>query len=180
MPKPERKTEMWFCVHRETPIGPLLLAGGERGLRYVSFATSRRAKRPEPGWQENRAPFADAIRELDEYFAGRRKKFDVPLALEGTDFQLRVWNRLLEIPYGETISYGRIAREIGEPQAARAVGLANGMNPVCIIVPCHRVIGSDGSLTGFGGGLPLKKRLLALETGQIPLLLPEVAKRAHG
>jgi methylated-DNA-[protein]-cysteine S-methyltransferase len=98
------------------------------------------------------------------------KEFDLPLAMEGTEFQLRVWNELRAIPYGETISYMRLARRIGNPKAVRAVGLANGSNPIPIIVPCHRVIGSDGSLTGFGGGLPTKKLLLELESKQLSLL----------
>ena len=103
--------------------------------------------------------------QLGEYFAGRRRLFDIPLALEGTPFQQRVWNALCEIPYGETISYGELARRIGHPSAVRAVGLANGSNPIAIIVPCHRVIGANGTLTGYGGGLPTKARLLDLERG---------------
>jgi methylated-DNA-[protein]-cysteine S-methyltransferase len=168
---------MFFWVH-EASIGPLLLAGNERGLRYLSFARSRRAKKPESSWRQDRFTFAEVTRQLDEYFAGERREFDLPWMLEGTEFQLRVWNRLARIPYGETISYGQLAREIGEPQAARAVGLANGMNPIPIVLPCHRVIGSNGRLTGFGGGLPLKKRLLELESAQMRLVLPEQAERA--
>jgi len=161
---------MEFWIHNDTPIGPLLLAGGQTGLRLLSFAASRRAQKPNPGWQEKRSSFTDVIQQLDEYFCGKRREFEVPLALDGTEFQLRVWNRLLQIPYGETLAYGQLAREIGAPRAARAVGLANGANPIPIIVPCHRVIGSNGSPTGFGGGLPLKNRLLALESAQRPLL----------
>lgn len=119
---------------------------------------------------ENRAAFAEAILQLQAYFRGELKEFDLPLVMEGTDFQLRVWNALRAIPYGETISYAQLARHVGNPKAVRAVGLANGRNPIPIIVPCHRVIGSDGSLTGFGGGLATKKKLLELESEQLRLL----------
>jgi methylated-DNA-[protein]-cysteine S-methyltransferase len=154
----------------ESPVGPLLLAGDERGLRFVSFASSRRAKFPQRDWQEDKAPFAEAIRQLQSYFDGKLRNFDLPLVLEGTEFQLNVWHSLRTIPYGETISYGELARRIGDPKGARAVGLANGCNPIPIIVPCHRVIGSNGDLTGFGGGLPIKRKLLALESKQMSLL----------
>ena len=107
--------------------------------------------------------FEAAIAELREYFAGERRTFTVPLAPAGTPFQLRVWRALLEIPYGETTSYGELAQRLGQPTASRAVGLANGSNPIPVIIPCHRVIGANGSLTGYGGGLPIKQRLLALE-----------------
>jgi methylated-DNA-[protein]-cysteine S-methyltransferase len=120
---------------------------------------------PLPGWREAREPFSQAIEQLDQYFAGERTEFDLELDMRGTQFQNDVWNALLTIPYGETRSYGEIARQIGRPDRARAVGAANGCNPVSIIVPCHRVIGSDGSLTGYGGGLPRKRFLLDLEAG---------------
>jgi methylated-DNA-[protein]-cysteine S-methyltransferase len=114
-----------------------------------------------------------AARQLKEYFAGTRRKFDLRLRMQGTDFQQRVWRTLTEIPYGETWSYGQLAKHIGSPNASRAVGLANGRNPIAVIVPCHRVIGADGSLTGFGGGLPRKRWLLTHEglpvTGQLAL-----------
>jgi methylated-DNA-[protein]-cysteine S-methyltransferase len=110
------------------------------------------------------------MRQLRAYFAGELETFDLPLAPEGTPFQLEVWRRLCEIPYGETISYGELARRLGNPNASRAVGLANGANPIPIVIPCHRVIGSDGKLTGYGGGLPIKEKLLALERGQLRLL----------
>jgi methylated-DNA-[protein]-cysteine S-methyltransferase len=125
---------------------------------------------PQRDWVENAAPFKDVVRQLQAYFEGKRRKFDVPLILEGTEFQLLVWRNLQKIPYGETVSYGQLARQIGSPEAARAVGLANGSNPIPIIIPCHRVIGSNGDLTGFGGGLPVKKKLLSLESGQFTLL----------
>ena len=121
-------------------------------------------------WVEDAAPFKEAIRQLRAYFERKLKDFDVPLVLEGTEFQLLVWRNLRKIPYGETVSYGQLARRIGSPDAARAVGLANGSNPIPIIIPCHRVIGSNGDLTGFGGGIPLKKKLLALESNQLSLL----------
>ncbi len=154
----------------ESPVGPLLLAGDARALRGVSFDTGKHATSPQPGWKQSRAAFAEVIRQLQAYFRGELKKFDLPLAMEGTDFQLRVWNALRAIPYGETISYAQLAERIGNPKAVRAVGLANGSNPIPIIVPCHRVIGSDGSLTGFGGGLATKNMLLELESKQLSLL----------
>ena len=154
----------------ESPVGPLLLAGDRKALRQVSFANSKRSAAPRPDWNQNRSAFTEVIRQLQAYFRGELKEFDVPLAMEGTEFQLRVWNTLRTIPYGETISYAQLAGRIGNPKAVRAVGLANGSNPIPIIVPCHRVIGSDGSLTGFGGGLPTKKMLLELESNQLSLL----------
>jgi methylated-DNA-[protein]-cysteine S-methyltransferase len=154
----------------ESPVGPLLLAGEESGLHFLSFASSKRAKKPERDWKKDRAPFAEAIRQVRAYFAGELKLFDLPLIFEGTDFQVRVWHALRTIPYGETWSYMELAQRIGTPKAVRAVGAANGSNPIPIIVPCHRVIGSNGDLTGFGGGLPIKKKLLALESKQLSFL----------
>jgi methylated-DNA-[protein]-cysteine S-methyltransferase len=154
----------------KSPVGPLLLAGDEGGLRLVYFATGRRPKSPPDEWIEEKAPFKEAIRQLEAYFEGKLKDFDLPLVLDGTEFQLLVWTNLRKIPYGETVSYGQLARRIGSPEAARAVGLANGSNPIPIIIPCHRVIGSNGDLTGFGGGLPVKKKLLALESRQLSLI----------
>lgn len=154
----------------KSPVGPLLLAGDDHGLRLVHFATGRRPKAPRLDWVEDVTPFKAVIRQLQAYFEGKLKAFDLPLVLEGTEFQLLVWRNLRKIPYGETVSYGQLARRIGSPEAARAVGLANGSNPIPIIIPCHRVIGSNGDLTGFGGGLPVKKKLLALESGQLSLL----------
>ena len=159
-----------FYTTIKSPIGPLLLAGDDAGLRFVHFATSRRPQSPQPDWTEDKAPFKEVARQLDAYFKGKLKDFDLPLALDGTDFQLLVWRNLHKIPYGETVSYGQLAKRIGNPAAARAVGLANGSNPIPIIIPCHRVIGSNGDLTGFGGGLPVKKKLLALENRQLSLL----------
>jgi len=159
-----------YYTRLDTPVGTLLLAGDSRKLCRVSFENSKRSSPPQPDWKQNRTPFAEVIRQLLAYFRGDLKEFDVPLAMEGTPFQLRVWNALRGIPYGETISYAQLAERIGNPKAVRAVGLANGCNPIPIIVPCHRVIGSDGSLTGFGGGLSTKKKLLDLENKQLRLL----------
>jgi methylated-DNA-[protein]-cysteine S-methyltransferase len=159
-----------FYTTYESPVGPLLLAGDSDALRLVSFEGRKHAAPPQADWKQDKAPFAEVIRQLQAYFRGELREFDVPLALEGSDFQLRVWNALRQIPYGETISYLQLAERIGNPKAVRAVGLANGSNPTPIIVPCHRVIGSDGSLTGFGGGLYTKKRLLELESKQLSLL----------
>jgi len=154
----------------KSPIGCLLLAGDEGGLRLVHFATGRRPRSPQRDWIEDRKPFKEVIRQLEAYFEGKLQDFDLPLVLDGTEFQVLVWRNLQKIPYGETISYGQLARRIGSPDAARAVGLANGSNPIPIIIPCHRVIGSNGHLTGFGGGLPVKKKLLALESRQLSFL----------
>jgi methylated-DNA-[protein]-cysteine S-methyltransferase len=154
----------------ESPVGPLLLAGSPSALCYLSFSTGKHAVAVDPQWMENRAIFGEAIRQLTEYFAGKREGFALQLDPPGTEFQQSVWSELREIPYGETISYKTLAERIGKPKAVRAVGAANGANPIPIIIPCHRVIGNDGSLTGFGGGLPLKKRLLELESCQLALL----------
>ena len=169
MPAAEKLSAVFYTTF-ESPVGPLLLAGDSNALRMVSFETGKHAAPPRPDWKQNGAVFREVIGQLQAYFRGERKEFDLPLALEGTEFQLRVWKALRAIPYGETISYAQLARRIGNPKAVRAVGLANGSNPIPIIVPCHRVIGSDGSLTGFGGGLSTKKRLLELENKQLSLL----------
>ena len=166
MPLPDRV----FYTRIASPVGPLLLAGDGDGLRRVSFESSRRFVAPATGWIEDDKPFSQVMEQLDAYFAGKLKKFNLPLALAGTPFQLSVWRGLTTIPYGETISYGQLATRIGNPKAVRAVGSANGSNPLPIIIPCHRVIGSNGNLTGFGGGLPIKKQLLALESKQGNLL----------
>jgi methylated-DNA-[protein]-cysteine S-methyltransferase len=147
----------------ETPIGPLLVAADDAGLRRIFFPSRGRAHAPERSWLRDRAPFRELDRQLAEYFGGARRTFSLPLAPEGTAFQLATWKALREIPYGTTISYAELARRVGRPSASRAVGAANGANPLPIVVPCHRVIGADGSLTGFGGGLPVKRALLELE-----------------
>ncbi|MBZ5705420.1 MAG: methylated-DNA--[protein]-cysteine S-methyltransferase [Acidobacteriia bacterium] len=154
----------------DSPVGPLLLVGDDAGLRKLEFMKGRREVIPDPSWREDVRPLREAIRQLRAYFAGKLENFDLPLAPEGTPFQRSVWKLLCEIPYGETISYGELARRVGNPKASRAVGLANGSNPIAIVIPCHRVIGSNGKLTGYGGGLPLKEKLLALERRQLTLL----------
>lgn len=154
----------------ESPVGPLILVADDEGLRRIDFVHGRHPARPDPSWQEDSTAFGEIISQLNAYFAGNLKQFTLPLAPEGTDFQQKVWKSLCDIPYGETISYGHLARCIGNPNASRAVGLANGSNPIPIIIPCHRVIGSNGKLTGYGGGLPIKEKLLALEQHQLPLL----------
>lgn len=150
----------------ESPIGKLLLAGTDEALCQVHFHGGRDAIEPQAEWEESGKPFREVVRQLEAYFSGTLKNFDLPLRLEGTEFQKTVWRALQEVPYGETWSYGQLASHIGKPRAMRAVGAANGHNPIPIIIPCHRVIGADGSLTGFGGGLPIKKQLLALERGE--------------
>jgi methylated-DNA-[protein]-cysteine S-methyltransferase len=153
----------------DSPIGELLLLGDGRALRGLYMQHGRRPIAVAPTWQRSAEPFADVAAQLREYFAGERTSFDAPLALDGSAFERRVWQELQEIPYGQTISYGELARRIGQPSAARAVGLANGRNPIGVIVPCHRVIGANGSLTGYGGGLERKRLLLELESGQARL-----------
>jgi len=147
----------------ETPIGRLLLAGDGQRLSLVGFPRGKGLVTPRPRWRRDDDAFSRAKEQLREYFDGTRREFDLPLDLRGTGFQLMVWRELARIPYGETISYGELARRIGQPDASRAVGAANGANPIPIVIPCHRVIGANGSLTGFGGGIETKKRLLALE-----------------
>lgn len=154
----------------ESPVGPLLLVADDVGLRQILFVNGRHQVQPDPEWKQDAAPLEKTVSQLCAYFAGEREEFNLPLAPQGTRFQQEVWRRLNEIPYGETISYGELARQIGNPQASRAVGLANGSNPIPIVIPCHRVIGSNGKLTGYGGGLPIKEKLLALEKKQLRLL----------
>lgn len=146
-----------------SPIGDLILVEENGGLLEIGFTTGKRPSRAPDDGVEDRGPFKDVIRQLEEYFAGRRTAFDLALAPRGTAFQQRVWQALLKIPFGKAVSYSDIAADIGNPAAVRAVGLANGRNPIPIVIPCHRVIGKDGSLTGYGGGLPIKEQLLALE-----------------
>ncbi len=150
----------------DSPIGELLLTGDGHALHGLYMQAGRR-KRIHPEWERSDEPFAVVAHQLDEYFAGERREFDVPLVLDGPPFQRQAWHALREIPYGETVSYGEQARRIGQPDAARAVGAANGQNPIAVIVPCHRVIGADGSLTGFGGGIERKRLLLDLEADAV-------------
>jgi len=151
-----------------SPIGDLLLVGDAEALRGVYFQAGKRGPhKPDKSWEPSEKPFKEVKRQLKAYFDGKLKDFDLPLSPQGTEFQLKVWKTLQTIPYGKTWSYGELARRIRRPDAPRAVGAANGRNPIPVIVPCHRVIGADGSLTGFGGGLPIKQKLLALE-GALP------------
>ena len=160
----------------DSPIGSFRIASTRRGLAYVELphASGRgldgwlRRCLPEARVEEKLAPNRSAVKQLVEYLEGRRREFDLTVDLRGTDFQLKVWDALLEIPYGETRSYSEIAKRVGSPNAVRAVGSANGANPVSLVVPCHRVIAADGKLGGYGGGLPLKKRLLAMEQARKP------------
>jgi methylated-DNA-[protein]-cysteine S-methyltransferase len=154
-----------------TPVGDLLLAGDKAGLSLIGFPKGKMRHDPEADWIFNEKPFVEACHQLEEYFAGTRKVFDLPLQLSGTDFQVQVLRELQQIPYGQTVSYGEIAKRIGRPKAMRAVGAANGRNPLPIIIPCHRVIGSSGDLTGFGGGLDTKEALLCLEAENSDVLL---------
>ncbi len=142
----------------------MLLAGHARALTHIAFQDGRHPIKPDRRWIHSERPFREPIRQLKEYFSGKRKTFKIRLAPQGTPFQHAVWQALRTIPYGHTTSYGQIAKAIGNPKAARAIGAANGHNPLSIIVPCHRVIGSNGTLVGYGGGLSIKEALLAHET----------------
>lgn len=150
----------------DSPVGPLTLAGRDNRLRHLRMV-DQTYEPSHDGWEPDDTAFDDAVGQLADYFAGDLLEFDLVLDLVGTEFQRRVWAALLTIPYGETRTYGQIARELGAPGASRAVGLANGHNPIGIIVPCHRVIGSNGSLTGYGGGLDRKRQLLDMEKHRI-------------
>ena len=153
-----------FHLSMPSPVGPLLLAADDDGLRLIEFDSPRHPMRRTSEWQPGEHEvLRNARLQLEQYFAGERRDFDLPLAPRGTAFQREVWHALRGIPYGETISYAQLAQRIGKPSAMRAVGAANGRNPLPIVVPGHRVIGADGSLTGFGGGLPTKRFLLELE-----------------
>ena len=151
-----------YCTF-DSPVGELLLVGDDEGLRGLYLPEHKRGPQVGPGWRRDDAALAAARAQLAEYFAGERTEFDLPLAPAGTPFQLEVWEELKRIPYGETRCYGDLAKELGRPGAARAVGAANGRNPISIVVPCHRVVGSTGTLTGYAGGVAVKERLLALE-----------------
>jgi len=162
----------------DSPVGPLTAAVDERG-RLVSLSFSGRSRLAasdgEPG-SRARAGLARVAAQLHEYFAGKRRKFTFPLAPRGTEFQQRVWDELLRIPYGATVSYGELAARLGNPSAQRAVARANATNPIAVVVPCHRVIGADGTLTGYGGGLDKKRQLLELEGALLPMALPFAAR----
>jgi methylated-DNA-[protein]-cysteine S-methyltransferase len=154
----------------DTPVGELLLIGDGHALTGLYMTAQKYARDVQNDWRRAVQPFVTAVEQLRAYFAGELHAFDVPLAPHGTPFQRRVWRALRDIPFGSTESYGALARRIDAPGAARAVGLANGHNPIGIIVPCHRVIGANGSLTGYGGGIERKRWLLAHEASFVPLL----------
>ncbi|MGY0561650.1 methylated-DNA--[protein]-cysteine S-methyltransferase [Luteimonas sp. A277] len=159
----------------ESPIGPLLLAASDAGMHTIEFRDARHPVKRDASWHEGDHPLLQrAQQQLREYFAGARRSFDLPLAPQGTPFQRKVWQTLETIGYGETLSYGQLAARLGSPSASRAVGAANGRNPLPIVVPCHRVIGASGALIGFGGGLPTKQFLLELE-GVLPRQLAVTA-----
>jgi methylated-DNA-[protein]-cysteine S-methyltransferase len=147
-----------------SPVGRLMLAASDRGLRWIESERPTHAVLRGADWVEQETPLLrETRRQLDAYFAGHLRAFDLPLDAQGTEFQLRVWAALLDIRYGTTCSYGDIARRLGDLKSTRAVGAANGRNPIAIVVPCHRVIGADGTLTGYGGGIAMKRHLLELE-----------------
>ena len=153
-----------YFTYVDTPVGKLMLAGcDDHGLRYIAFQCGKGALAPKPEWQQSAAPFRAVERQLREYFQGKRTEFDLRLHPKGTPFQQSVWKALMKIPCGQTRSYGEIATAVGRPTAVRAVGLANGRNPLPIVVPCHRVIGASGKLVGYGGGLHVKQALLDRE-----------------
>jgi methylated-DNA-[protein]-cysteine S-methyltransferase len=155
-----------LCYHYvESPVGQILLVGDGTFLTGLYMAEHKRMRGPEAEWRPSDESFAAVVEQLAEYFAGDRRSFEVPLRLKGTPFQQCVWRELVRIPFGQTITYAELARRVGNPSASRAVGSANGRNPVSIIVPCHRVIGADGRLTGYAGGVEIKRRLLEWEQG---------------
>lgn len=160
-----------YYSYYDSPVGSLLLAGDGIALNLISFPSGRATRLPQVDWMRRNDAFKPVKQQLAAYFAGELTDFNLVLAPKGTDFQLAVWAALEKIPYGETCSYGDIANRIGKPDASRAVGAANGQNPLPIVIPCHRVIGSDGSLTGFGGGLECKQFLLRLEQTHAPFSL---------
>jgi methylated-DNA-[protein]-cysteine S-methyltransferase len=160
-----------FYSYYESPVGSLLLAGDGVSLELLSFPSGKAVRQPEPDWMRRNDAFKPVKEQLTAYFAGALTNFDLKLKLQGTDFQSNVWQALMQIPFGETRSYGDIAVMVGKPGASRAVGAANGQNPLPIVIPCHRVIGSDGGLTGFGGGLECKKFLLSHEQINSPFSL---------
>ncbi len=156
-------SDTYYYTYMESPLGRLLLAGDVERLRLIGFPSGRMARGANPAWRRADAPFRFVVRQLQEYFGGERREFDLPLDPQVTEFQGRVLAALRAIPYGETRSYRDIAVAVGNPRAVRAVGGANAANPLPIVIPCHRVIGSGGDLTGFGGGMDAKRYLLDLE-----------------
>jgi methylated-DNA-[protein]-cysteine S-methyltransferase len=164
--------ESIYYTRTASPAGPLLLALSGRGLLKLEFDRGQRAEGVDQSWHESADALNPWLRELNEYFDGYRQDFSLPLDLRGTDFQLKCWRALLDIRYGETRTYRDIAQAIAHPHAFRAVGMSNNRNPIAIVVPCHRVIASDGSLCGYGGGLDIKRKLLDLEHAHLPACLP--------
>ncbi|MEM9586149.1 MAG: methylated-DNA--[protein]-cysteine S-methyltransferase [Planctomycetota bacterium] len=159
-----------YCYCRTpSPLGPLLLTGNDRGLTGLFFRDHLYPPKQDESWKHDTEPFGDVAEQIDEYLEGEREKFELPLSLSGTEFQKSVWQLLLEIPCGQTRTYGSIARQLGKPNGGRAVGAAVGRNPISIIVPCHRVIGASGSLTGYAGGVRRKEFLLELENARATL-----------
>ncbi len=160
--------EKIYFTEMDSPLGKILLAGSSRGLRTINFQESSVRLTPNPYWQEDQGRFQQAIFQMNAYFEGKVTEFELELDPKGTPFDQKVWDALKEIPYGETTSYGSIAARIDMPMAARAVGAANGRNPLPVVVPCHRVIGSDGSLRGYAGGIRFKQALLEIEREHMP------------
>ena len=153
---------VWYTL-LDTPCGALCIAGTTQGLTHVEFQDGERPVRPQPDWREDQGVLDEAREQLQAYFEGRRQRFTLPVAPEGTPFQQRVWQELQEIPWGTTTTYREIAERLGQPAAVRAVGHANGRNPIAIVIPCHRVVGANGRLTGYAGGIAVKRRLLQHE-----------------
>jgi len=162
-PAPSR---IWNTI-MDSPFGPACVTGANTGLHRVDFQRGKRPVRPAVAWQEDPRYLKTAIHQLQEYFQGQRQSFTLPLAPPGTPFQQRVWQELQRIPFGTTLTYRELAQRLGRPQAARAVGHANGRNPLAIVIPCHRLIGSDGQLRGYASGITLKQRLLQHEGVQL-------------
>ena len=155
---------MQYTWIEKTPVGRILVAGDDAGLKFVQFREDDSLEQLiQDDWEQNERALKNAVQQIHGYFAGKLTSFDLPLAPEGTAFQKKVWKALCKVKFGATASYGEIAKAIGNPAACRAVGLANGRNPIAIVIPCHRIIGTNGKLVGYGGGLDRKKTLLALE-----------------
>ena len=154
---------MIYYHYMKSPVGKLLVAGDEKGLHLINFPKNGKPSLPESDWTENPKPLQEALLQLDAYFSGKLKTFSLNLCLDVRPFQKKVLTALRRMPYGETISYGELAKKIGNPKASRAVGQANARNPIPIVIPCHRVIGGSGKLTGFGGGIAVKQSLLDIE-----------------
>jgi methylated-DNA-[protein]-cysteine S-methyltransferase len=158
-----KNTNMIYYQYMKSPVGKLLVAGNEKGLHLINFPRNGNPSLPGLEWEENPKPLQEVLSQLEAYFAGKQKAFSLDICLNVTPFQKKVLTALRRVPYGETISYGELAQKMGNPKASRAVGQANARNPIPIVIPCHRVIGSNGKLTGFGGGIEVKQTLLDLE-----------------